>query len=344
MAKRAAIALMLTALAAIGERAAADAPAPFPQPPPRELKKNTLPAYLGPSPRNLGDSSAKPLAPAAKSSPASLTPAARLVATAQAGRVDVPRIELAARLAAAGMRDTAEYALIRENAARELAGRPDGIGSVSAAELKRADEAIERTLALPHGSGAPPALRELARLPGRPQIPGLKIVYINPLGDPADANKWTYIIAHQTEGPAGSARALALAQAANPTKRGTTLWVETDGTVYWATAEHAIPTHGDGANRNDNKYVDNSKTYRVVVRSNSIGVEFVGNYPNVAKPVTAEQMRAWLILVTFLQERYRIGPEQVFAHNWIDFKDHRYCEGCELGREARKLAYRPGSN
>jgi hypothetical protein len=123
-----------------------------------------------------------------------------------------------------------------------------------------------------------------------------------------------------------------------------TVWVETDGTVYWSTAETAIPTHGDGANRNDNKYIDNSKTYRTVIRTNSIGVEFVGNFPDVAKPVSAEQTQAWLILVRFLQERYDIPPENIYAHNWIDYKDHRYCEGCELATLARKLGYRPGKS
>ena len=121
-----------------------------------------------------------------------------------------------------------------------------------------------------------------------------------------------------------------------------TVWVETDGTVYWSTAENAIPTHGDGANRNDNKYIDNSKTYRSVIRTNSIGVEFVGNFPDVAKPATREQAQAWLILVRFLQERYDIPAENIYAHNWIDFKDRRYCEGCDLATLARKLAYEPG--
>jgi hypothetical protein len=36
-----------------------------------------------------------------------------------------------------------------------------------------------------------------------------------------------------------------------------------------------------------------------------------------------------------LQTRYDIPAERVFAHNWIDFKDSRYCEGCELARLAR---------
>ena len=81
-----------------------------------------------------------------------------------------------------------------------------------------------------------------------------------------------------------------------------------------------------------------------MIRNNSIGVEFVGNFPDVAKPVTPEQMQAWLIFVKFLQERYGIPVEHVFAHNWIDYKDHRYCEGCELGTAARKLAYQPGGN
>ena len=44
----------------------------------------------------------------------------------------------------------------------------------------------------------------------------------------------------------------------------------------------------------------------------------------------------------FLQERYDIPAENIYAHNWIDFKDRRYCEGCELATLARKLGYQPG--
>jgi N-acetylmuramoyl-L-alanine amidase len=196
--------------------------------------------------------------------------------------------------------------------------------------------------ALPDHAALPAAFRDLAKRSGEPQVPGLNIVYLHPLGSPAEANRWRNIIVHQTEGPAGSAKAMAQAQAKDPTKRGVMIWVETDGTVYWSTAETAIPTHGDGANRNDNKYIDNSKTYRSVIKTNSIGVEFVGNYPDVAKPATREQVQAWLMLVRFLQERYDIAAENIYAHNWIDFKDRRYCEGCELATLARKLAYEPG--
>jgi N-acetylmuramoyl-L-alanine amidase len=205
----------------------------------------------------------------------------------------------------------------------------------------RAGFVVACLLGLRSLAGAEPTFAEIARLSGEPQVAGLTIVYLHPLGAPANANKWKHIIAHQTEGRAGSARAQAQAQFANPTKRGVMLWVESDGTVYWATPETAIPTHGDGANRNDNKYIDNSKTYRTVVMTNSIGVEFVGNYPDVAKPVTAEQMKAWLVLVRFLQERYGIAAENVYAHNWIDYKDARYCEGCDLATAARKQGYVP---
>jgi hypothetical protein len=268
--------------------------------------------------------------------------AAQLVAGAQAGRADVPRLELAARLRAAGLQATGDYATLRDNAARELKGRPDGVGLVTVEERNDAEEAIVRQIAILQGAEPPPrTLGEIAKLAGRPQVPGLKIVYLNPLGDPAKANKWRNILAHQTEGPAGSARASALAQAANPSKRGVTLWVETDGTIYWATAENAIPTHGDGANRNDNKYIDNSRTYHAVVKTNTIGVEFIGNYPDVTRPVTSEQMQAWLLLVRFLQERYAIAAESIYAHNWIDYKDTRYCEGCELATQARSLGYVP---
>src|SRR5262249_7530247 len=51
----------------------------------------------------------------------------------------------------------------------------------------------------------PETFRELARGSGEPQVPGLTIVYLHPLGSPASANNWRNIIVHQTEGPAGSA-------------------------------------------------------------------------------------------------------------------------------------------
>ncbi len=153
--------------------------------------------------------------------------------------------------------------------------------------------------------------------------------------------RWKHIVVHQTEGPAGSARNGAAEQAKNPSRRGVTIWVETDGTVYWAVPEYLTPLHGDGANRNDNKYVDNTATFRKVLKDNAIGVEFAGNFPDVGKPPSAAQQQAWAILVRVLQERYDIPAEKIFAHNWIDFKDARYCEGCLLGEQARALNYVP---
>jgi hypothetical protein len=206
----------------------------------------------------------------------------------------------------------------------------------SAGERKPANQLADLLVPLP------PDFHALARRSGAPPIPGLALVYLHPLGDPALAHRWRNIIVHQTEGPDGAAKSLALAQAKNPEKRGVMIWVETDGTVYWSTAETAIPTHGDGANRNDDKYIDNAKTYHAVVKTNSIGVEFNGNYPDVTKRATPQQARAWLILVRFLQERYGIEAGHIYAHNWIDYKDTRYCEGCELATLARQLAYEPG--
>jgi len=189
----------------------------------------------------------------------------------------------------------------------------------------------------PAGAPQPAAdLETIAGGSGSPDIPGLKMVWLAPWGDVANAHPWRNIIVHQTEGPAGSARAGAEAQSKKPTRRGVMVWVETDGTVYWAVPETVVTTHGDGANRNDNKYIDNSKTFRQVVRDNSIGVEFAGNYPNVSRRPTEAQISAWRVLVKVLRARYRIPPDRVYAHNWIDFKDARYCEGCELATLARQ--------
>src|SRR5882724_3302881 len=124
-----------------------------------------------------------------------------------------------------------------------------------------------------------PDIATTARASGTPEIPGLKMVWLAPWGDVAKAHPWRNIIVHQTEGPAGSARGGAQEQAKNPTRRGVTVWVETDGTVYWAVPETLVPTHTDGADRNDNKFIDNGPTFHQVNAVTSIGVEFAGNYP-----------------------------------------------------------------
>src|SRR5262249_50860432 len=64
----------------------------------------------------------------------------------------------------------------------------------------------------------PETFRELAKRSGEPQIPGLTIVYLHPLGLPADANNWRNIIVHQTEGPAGPPKNMVPAPAQNPTQ------------------------------------------------------------------------------------------------------------------------------
>jgi hypothetical protein len=181
-----------------------------------------------------------------------------------------------------------------------------------------------------------PSIEAIARSSGTPDIPGLKMVWLAPWGDVEKAHPWRNIIVHQTEGPAGSARGGAQAQAKNPARRGVMVWVETDGTVYWAVADNLVPTHTDGADRNDNKYIDNSKTYHQVNKDTSIGVEFAGNYPEVTRPATDAQIAAWRMLVKVLRARYRIPLDHVYAHNWIDYKDARYCEGCALATLARQ--------
>jgi hypothetical protein len=181
-----------------------------------------------------------------------------------------------------------------------------------------------------------PDLAAIARGAGTPDIPGLKMVWLAPWGDIAKAHPWKNIIVHRTEGPAGSARGGAMEQAKNPTRRGVMVWVETDGTVYWAVPDNLVPTHTDGADRNDNKYIDNSQTYHQVNKDTSIGVEFAGNYPDVTREATEAQVAAWRILVKVLRARYGIPLDRVYAHNWIDFKDKRYCEGCALATMARQ--------
>lgn len=184
-------------------------------------------------------------------------------------------------------------------------------------------------------SSAPSSFEIAARSRGTPDIPGLNMVWLMPWTDLRHAREWRNIVVHQSEGAPGSAFSNAVAQMQRQNRKGVTIWVETDGTAYWSTAEWAVPNHLRDGNRNDNKYIDNSSTYQQVDNDSSIGIEFVGNYPNVRKPPTDAQIAAWRVLVRVLQVRYDIPNERVFAHNWVDYKDRRYCEGCELARIAR---------
>jgi N-acetyl-anhydromuramyl-L-alanine amidase AmpD len=52
--------------------------------------------------------------------------------------------------------------------------------------------------------------------------------------------------------------------------------------------------------------------------------------------VTEAQIAAWKILVRVLCARYDIPRDHVYAHDWVDFKDVRYCEGCALATMARE--------
>jgi hypothetical protein len=73
-----------------------------------------------------------------------------------------------------------------------------------------------------------------------------------------------------------------------------------------------------------------------VVGSNSIGVEFAGNFPDVGRGATEAQVAAWRILLKVLRARYGVPLARVYAHNWIDYKDARYCEGCALATMAKE--------
>jgi hypothetical protein len=190
-------------------------------------------------------------------------------------------------------------------------------------------------LSRPLAAQTPSSFEIAARASGTPDIPGLNIVWLTPWGDLANAREWQNIIVHQTEGGAHSAYRGALAQMNRPARRGATVWVETDGTVYWAVAEFAVPHHARGGNRDDNKFINNGPTFRQVNDDNSIGVEFAGNFPNVRRPATEAQVAAWRVLVKVLQARYGITSDHVYAHDWIDYKDDRYCEGCELAKLVR---------
>jgi len=141
-----------------------------------------------------------------------------------------------------------------------------------------------------------------------PEIPGLRWSGLRRWGELSNAYPWRNILVHQTRGrPAPPAPGRKSRRESDAARRH--VWVETDGTVYWAVREDLVPTHGDGGNRNDNKYIDNGPTF-TGVGNNSIGVEFAGNYPDVTRGATEAQIAAWRILVRVLRARYGIPLER----------------------------------
>jgi rare lipoprotein A len=248
---------------------------------------------------------------------------------------------------------TSAYKKLRDNVARELTGRRDGQGGVSAAEAARADAEIARQLAVLNGELQPQrTIGEIAKMAGRPEIPGLegKGHFMVPLQSADALPKRVAIIMHQTEGSyaVGHARA----QMSRPNKVGTTIWVERDGTFYWSAPENANPKHirGGSGLRGDNKYIDNSQTRGVIDNNNTIGIEFAGNPPGrLQNPLTPEQLDTAAKLGRFLQERYNIPSDKIYAHSWVQHKAEssarvgdRYVEGAAAANMVRMLGYRPG--
>jgi hypothetical protein len=130
--------------------------------------------------------------------------------------------------------------------------------------------------ALP-ASAQTPDLATIARSSGTPDIPGLSGL----AGAVGRRCKSPSLAQHHRASDRRRRDLPAAAQNSSRTRRGAASWsgVETDGTVYWAVAGHLVPTHGDGGNRNDNKYIDNGPTFHRVVGNNSVGVEFAGIFP-----------------------------------------------------------------
>ena len=121
-------------------------------------------------------------------------------------------------------------------------------------------------LCTPLAAQTPSAFEIAARSRGTPDFPGLNMIWLTPWIDVVHAREWRNIVVHQSEGAAGSAWRGAVAQMRKPDRKGTTIWVETDGTVYWAVAEFAVPNHIRSGNRRDNCYIDNASTFRQILR------------------------------------------------------------------------------
>ena len=214
---------------------------------------------------------------------------------------------------------------------RGTAGRPPGmaVGTVdpvrSAGELAAMISASLPSVRRAADSGAQDRLPASARISGRCQQVAITSSCTRPKVRPGSANS----LAHGAGEKSDQARR--------------DVWVETDGTRLLVDRRDRDP---DPRRRRqpqrqqiyrqfqDLSHRDQDQFARRRVRR---------QLPDVAKPATPEQAQAWLILVRFLQERYDIPSENIYAHNWIDHKDHRYCEGCD-GDACAQARLPAGSN
>ena len=127
-----------------------------------------------------------------------------------------------------------------------------------------------------------PDLAAIARASGTPDIPGLKMVWLAPWGELVKSPSLAqhHRAPDRRAGRLGARRRAGAGEEPDPARRHG-LGRDRRHGVLGGRRNISFPTHGDGANRNDNKYIDNRPTYRQVVGDNSIGVEFAGNYPDV---------------------------------------------------------------
>ena len=262
----------------------------------------------------------------------------RLIAAADAGAVH--RQEAAARIAT---RSTTRRRGARSRWCERCARSPDAciVASVSPM-LASADRMIAawrwplaacdaawRRRRRPSSPRSPAAS-------GTPEIPGLKMVWLAPWGD-----RRTGAVAQHHRAPdrrpgrLGAQRRARAGEEPDPARRHHLGRNRRHGVLGGAGNRDHRPMATAPTATTTNTSTTSRPTARCST-SNSIGIEFAGNYPDVDDAAPPRlRSRPGAMLVRVLRARYDIPPERVYAHNWIDYKDARYCEGCELATLAR---------
>ncbi len=175
----------------------------------------------------------------------------------------------------------------------------------------------------------------LARGSGTPDIPGLKMVWLAPWGDLRNAHPWRNIIVHQTEGPAGlgARRRAGAVEEPDPARRHGLGRDRRHGLLGGRGEPGADPWRRRQPQRQQvhrqqadlppgrARQLDRRRVRRQLSRCRGRSDRGAGRGLENPRPGPAR--------------RYGIPLDRVYAHNWIDYKDARYCEGCWLATLAR---------
>ena len=182
-----------------------------------------------------------------------------------------------------------------------------------------------------------PDLAALARASGTPEIPGLKMVWLAPWGDVVESPSLAqhHRAPDRGAGRLGARRRAGAGEKPDAARRHGLGRNRRHGLLGGAGEPGADPYR---RRRSQRQQIHRQRPDLSSGQQGHLdrgGIRRQLSRRDAAAPPRRRSRRGgfWCRV---LRARYGIPLERVYAHNWIDYKDARYCEGCALATLARQ--------